>query len=65
MFKKINELIGNESGQGMVEYGLIIALVAVAAIVGLTLLGGGLREIFNDITGELGVDGTGGAGEEG
>jgi pilus assembly protein Flp/PilA len=54
MLKKMNELIRNESGQGMVEYGLIIALVAVVAIVGLGLLGGGLDDIFTDITGKLG-----------
>ncbi len=57
MFKKMNELMKDESGQGMVEYGLIIALVAVVAIVGLGLLGGGLDEIFKNITGELGVAG--------
>ena len=55
MFKKMNELMKDESGQGMVEYGLIIALVAVVAIVGLGLLGGGLGEIFTEITDKLGV----------
>ena len=55
MLKKMNELMKDESGQGMVEYGLIIALVAVVAIVGLGLLGGGLDEIFTDITTKLGV----------
>ena len=30
----------NQDGQGMVEYGLIIALVAVAVIATVTLLGG-------------------------
>jgi pilus assembly protein Flp/PilA len=60
MLKKINELMVNESGQGMVEYGLIIALVAVVAIVGLGLLGGGLGDIFTDITDKLKVGESGG-----
>ncbi len=38
-----------EDGQGMVEYGLIIALVSVAVIIALTALGGGLNTIFTDI----------------
>lgn len=36
-----------ESGQGLVEYGLIIALVAVVCIVGLTAMGGQLNGMFN------------------
>ena len=43
----------NESGQGMVEYGLIIALVAVVVIVGLTLLGGKAGNLFSDISDKL------------
>ena len=37
----------DESGQGMVEYGLIIALVAVAVIGAISLLGGSIGGIFN------------------
>ena len=36
----------NESGQGMVEYGLIIALVALAAFIGVTVLGGGTGNLY-------------------
>lgn len=43
----------NEEGQGMVEYGLIIALIAVVVIGALTLMGGSLTDIFGAITGEL------------
>ncbi len=39
-----------EAGQGMVEYGLIIALVAVVLIAALVALNGGLADIFNRIT---------------
>ncbi len=43
----------DEEGQGMVEYGLIIALVAVVAIAGLFLLGPKIRELFIGIAGNL------------
>ena len=43
----------NEEGQGMVEYGLIIALVAVVVIVGLTLLGGKANSLFGGISDKL------------
>jgi pilus assembly protein Flp/PilA len=43
----------NEEGQGVVEYGLIIALVAVVVIVGLTLVGGKANTLFTDISNKL------------
>ncbi len=43
-----------ESGQGMVEYGLIIALVAVAVLVALGALGTSTSGIFDKITAKLG-----------
>ena len=44
-----------EDGQGMVEYGLIIALVAIAVIATLGLLGGGLDAILVKIKDALNV----------
>ncbi|MGI6566626.1 MAG: Flp family type IVb pilin [Firmicutes bacterium] len=46
-------LFKDEKGQGMVEYGLIIALVAVGAIVALTGLRGGLTDILGRVSTEL------------
>ena len=43
----------NEEGQGMVEYGLIIALVAVVVIVGLTALGGKANSLFSGLSDKL------------
>ncbi len=56
--KIFERLFKEEEGQGLVEYGLILALVAVAVIGVLTLLGGedddsGLRGIFTKVTDEL------------
>ncbi|SHE93353.1 pilus assembly protein Flp/PilA [Tissierella praeacuta DSM 18095] len=46
-------LMNEESGQGMVEYGLILVLVSVVAIVALGAVGGKLKEIFEGLTEKL------------
>lgn len=53
--KKLFNLFRDESGQGMVEYGLIIAVVALVVVVGLTALGGGLDGLFKEVKGKLGT----------
>ena len=40
-------------GQGLVEYGLIIALVAVLAIAGLLLFGPAINSLLSDISGSV------------
>jgi len=44
----------NEEGQGMAEYGLIIALVAVVVIGALALIGTNLSTIFGTIATAVG-----------
>ena len=43
----------DESGQGMVEYGLVIALIAIAVIGALTALAPKIEGIFNNAGAEL------------
>ena len=43
----------NEEGQGMVEYGLIIALVAVVVIVGIALVGNKANSLFQGVSNKL------------
>ncbi|MEW5865952.1 MAG: Flp family type IVb pilin [Bacillota bacterium] len=50
MMALLKRLFHEENGQGMVEYGLIIALVAVVLIGALVLLRGGLENIFGRAT---------------
>jgi pilus assembly protein Flp/PilA len=45
--KFINKLIRDEAGATAIEYGLIAALIAVAAITAMNGLGGQLRNTFN------------------
>lgn len=49
----MNWLMSEESGQGMVEYGLILVLVSVVAIMTLTTVGDNLKQTFEDISKKL------------
>jgi len=46
----MQRFIKDERGQGLAEYGLIIALVAVLLVGSLTLFKDGLVGVFTDIT---------------
>lgn len=46
-------ILRDENGQGMVEYGLILGLIAVAAIVALVALGPKITGIFTKASNEL------------
>lgn len=43
----------DEEGQGMVEYGLLIGLIAVIVIVALVVLGPRVRDLFTRVSDEL------------
>lgn len=42
-----------KEGQGMAEYALILALVAVVAIVGAALLGPKVKDLFTNIANKI------------
>ena len=52
------QLIDDESGATAIEYGLIAALIAVAAIAGMSSLGSQLKSIFNRVATTLQNAGT-------
>ena len=52
----------DEEGQGMVEYGLIIGLIAVVVIVALVALGPKIRDMFNDVNDQIDAINTTAAG---
>ena len=53
MIAKMIAFIGDEDGATAIEYGLIAALVSVAAIGALSALGDSLNTIFNMVSSEL------------
>jgi pilus assembly protein Flp/PilA len=48
-FKNAANLRRDEKGATAVEYGIMVALIAVVIIVAVTLLGGNLNSMFNDV----------------
>ena len=53
MRRFLGKVLGSESGQGMSEYLIIVALVAVAAIGVVTVFGRDIRELFSGTTSSL------------
>lgn len=57
MINMLKRLVKEEEGQGMAEYGLILALIAVVVIAALSPMGEAIRDKMQDVT-----DGIEGAG---
>ena len=55
LYIRLINWLKEQEGQGMAEYGLIIALVAIVVIAGLTLLGTQISSIFSSLGGTIGT----------
>ena len=53
MFANLKKLIRDESGATAIEYGLIAALISVAAIGAFTAVGSSLQSTFNNVSSKL------------
>ncbi len=53
MISTLRQLFKNENGATAIEYGLIAALIAVAAIAAFQLVGTNLSSMFNTVAGQL------------
>jgi pilus assembly protein Flp/PilA len=51
--KLINRILNDEAGATAIEYGLIAALIAVAAITAMGQLGNSLSNTFNYVSGQM------------
>ncbi|WP_374405840.1 Flp family type IVb pilin [Pelagerythrobacter sp.] len=56
--KFITKLLRDEQGATAIEYGLIAALIAVAAITAMSTLGTELTETFSTVSSQLGANNT-------
>ena len=59
MSEKLKTFLNDEDGATAIEYGLIAALVSVAAIGALTAMGGSLSTMFNTVSSALSTAGGG------
>jgi len=53
LYAKLQTMFSSERGATAVEYGLMVALIAVVIIAGVTLLGDNLQALFNSTAGEV------------
>ena len=53
MFKTLEKFLTDESGATAIEYGLIAALISIAAVAAMQNVGNNLKVIFNDVATNL------------
>ena len=53
LYLYVRNLIEREEGQDLVEYALVVALIAFGAVAGMQLLATGLNNAFDNITNVL------------
>jgi pilus assembly protein Flp/PilA len=53
MLNRLLALLNRDEGATMVEYGLMVALIAIVALIAVTALGGSVRDIFQSVANTL------------
>jgi pilus assembly protein Flp/PilA len=53
MITTFSSMIRDEEGATMVEYGLLVALIAMVALVGVTTLGTNLKTLYTTVAGSI------------
>lgn len=53
MITTLRSLVGNDEGQDLLEYALLVALIALVAVGAITLAGQNVNAIFQDIAAAL------------
>lgn len=54
MIVKVQDLMSREEGQDLVEYALLITLVALAAVSGINNVAKAINQVFSNISNTLG-----------
>jgi pilus assembly protein Flp/PilA len=50
---RIRQIVREESGQDLIEYAMLVALIALGCVVAVTAAGGRVTEIFNNIVANI------------
>jgi pilus assembly protein Flp/PilA len=53
MLVKLNDLTTSEEGQDLVEYALLVALIALACVTGVSKVATAVTTVFNNISNSL------------
>ena len=53
MFVTAKNVMAREEGQDLVEYALVVALIAFGAVAGMSALAGGINTAFKDVSSSL------------
>jgi pilus assembly protein Flp/PilA len=53
MYVACKNLMAREEGQDLVEYALVVALIAFGAVAGMNALAGGINTAFGDVSTKL------------
>jgi pilus assembly protein Flp/PilA len=59
MLNKMKNLLNNEEGQGMTEYGLVLGAIGIGVVAVLVLLRDQIRTLITSITTGVGASSTG------
>ena len=51
----VARIVREEEGQDLVEYAMLVALIAVVCIAGVTLLGGRINTFFSGLPDQIGI----------
>jgi pilus assembly protein Flp/PilA len=54
LYVKLQTLVAREEGQDLVEYALLVALIALAAITGVSKVATAVNTVFTNISSSLG-----------
>jgi pilus assembly protein Flp/PilA len=53
MLQTVRSLLQDESGQDLIEYALIAALIALAGVAGMKTVGSGIASAFTQVTTDI------------
>lgn len=53
LYIKYKNAVNQEEGQDLVEYALVVALIAFGAVAGMNALAGGINTAFKDVSSSL------------